>query len=341
MSGNKRPDTWSGILCHLELAGSRLTPLSGKIASAACGLARRAGAPAYAVLMTPTPGKQYAEALAGFAFNRALLYPSPLFETYTADTYAEALIDAVDFLRPSVVLAGGGDVGKDIAPLAAARFRTGLTADCTGLEILSDGSLLQIRPAFGGNVMAEILTPETRPQFATVRDAAAAASAVSGGAPDIIYRDPPAPGVNVPTVLERHPLPREESITGARLIVAVGCGLKEEGDIETARRLAGALGGRLASTRGLVERGWMPPSSQIGLSGHSVSPDILLTLGVSGSVQFMAGIGGAKYIIAVNSDPSAGIFSLAHLSLCCDLYEVLPELFAGIECSAFHETDPD
>jgi electron transfer flavoprotein alpha subunit len=175
--------------------------------------------------------------------------------------------------------------------------------------------------------MAEILTPETRPQFATVRAGAAPAGQQAAGAgPAISYHSLSAPLARMQTVLEIRPLPREESITEARFLIAIGCGLKQAADIEQVRRVAERLGGQVASTRGLVERGWMPPSAQIGLSGHSVSPDLLLTLGVSGSVQFMAGIGGAKKIIAVNNDPEARIFSMAHMSICCDLYEILPLL---------------
>ena len=337
MNPDNNIENWSGVACYLELSDGGLTPLSRETAATAIELARRSGTPAYAVAVEGDSGNSDAETLAGLGFDRALVYRSPLFAAYTAGTYAEALIDALNFLRPSVVLIGASDPGKDIAPLAAAHFKTGLTADCTGLEILPDHNLLQIRPAFGGNVMAEILTPETRPQFATVRAGIAAGDRPAAGATsEIIFRPLPAslPSDLPVTVLERRPLRLEPSITEARFIVAVGCGLKQEADIEAVRRVAESLGGMLASTRGLVERGWMPPSSQIGLSGQSVSPDLLVTLGVSGSVQFMAGVGGAKYIIAVNNDPAARIFSAAHLGLRCDLYEVLPELAQRIAARA-------
>ena len=328
MNSNNIPGEWSGVACYLESVDGRLTPLSKEVAAMAVELARKSGAMAYAVMIEGENSRQ-TEELSGLSFDRILVYRSPLYEAYTANTYAEALIDALNDLHPSVVLIGASDSGKDIAPLAASHFKTGLTADCTDLEILPDGNLLQIRPAFGGNVMAEILTPATRPQFATVRAGAATDGRQTGEtAPEIVYRRlPESPGRISPiTVLRREPLKRELSITDARFIIAVGCGLKQQADIEAVRSLAESVGGMLASTRGLVERGWMPPSSQIGLSGHSVSPDLLVTLGVSGSVQFMAGIGGAKYIMAVNNDPEARIFSAAHLGLCCDLYEVLPEL---------------
>lgn len=330
---NNSTGNWSGVACYLEMINGRLTQLSREVAAASVQLARQSGAPAYAVTIASANIPNGNAAWSWLGFDQVLIYRSPLFETYAANAYAEVLIDVLNFLRPSVVLIGASDAGKDIAPLAAAHFKTGLTADCTGLEILPDGNLLQIRPAFGGNVMAEILTPETRPQFATVR-----AGVISGdqapartkgqAPPEVIHRRLPAAlQSDWPiTVLERRTLQREPAITEARFIVAIGCGLKREADIATVRDLTASLGGNLASTRGLVERGWMPPSTQIGLSGHSVAPDLLVTLGVSGSVQFMAGIGGAKYVIAVNNDPAARIFSAAHLGLCCDLYEVLPEL---------------
>ena len=329
MSPNNSFKNWSGVTCYLESDDGQLTPLSREIAASTIQLARQSGAPAYAVIIEGGSDASCVKALAGLSFDRVLVYRSPLYEAYTANTFAKTLVDALNFLRPSVVLIGASDSGKDIAPLAASHYKTGLTADCTGLEILPDGSLLQIRPAFGGNIMAEILTPETRPQFTTVRAGIAAGDRPAAGATsEFIFRPLPESLPNgLPIkVLERRPRQLEPSITEARLIIAVGCGLKLESDIGVARNLASSLGGMLASTRGLVERGWMPPSSQIGLSGQSVSPDLLVTLGVSGSVQFMAGIGGAKYIIAVNNDPAARIFTEAHLGLCCDLYKVLPEL---------------
>lgn len=323
-----KTDNCRGVLGFLEMRDSRLTPLSREIAVASLELARRSKAPAYGLIIQAGEA-HVTEALVGLSFDRVMVCRSAPDAGYIANACAAALIEAVELLCPAVVLLGASDRGKDMAPLAAAHFRSGLTADCTGLDILPDGNLLQIRPAFGGNVMAEIVTPLARPQFATVRGAIFSDIAPEDKATEIIWRDLPAAPANSPVVLERRPLPLAESITEARFLIAIGCGLKQRDDIEAVRGLAESLEGRLASTRGLVERGWMPPSAQIGLSGHSVSPDILLTLGVSGSVQFMAGIGGAKKIIAVNNDPQAGIFSKAHIGFCCDLYEVLAELAAA------------
>ncbi len=318
---------WSGILAYLELAGGRLTPLSRQVAGLARQLADSAGMAAHGLILAGGEEGGAAEAeLAGLPLDQVYLYRSPLLDGFRADAQAAAFIDCAEALRPSVILAGAGDRGKDLAPLAAAHFRTGLTADCTRLEMLPGGLLLQVRPAFGGNVMAEILTPEARPQMATVRSGVVSPP-VAGNGPRLIRRPlPSAAQKSALTLLERRKLPARDTLSEARLVVAVGCGVRAAADLDRLRRLAERLGGVLASTRGLVERGWMPPESQIGLSGHSVAPDLLITLGLSGSVQFLAGLGGAKKIIAVNRDPEARIFSVATICLCADMYEVIDSL---------------
>ena len=328
MTINKTP--WQGLLVYLEINGENLTPLSLEIAAKAFQMAAASGQEVFGlVIQDGAEEGDYKTSLNGLPFKRLLVYRLEDSVGFQAKAAAEALIDAAELLRPSVVLIGATDRGKDIAPYGAARLAAGLTADCTGLDIIEGGLLLQTRPAFGGNVMADIITPEARPQFATVRAGALRAPLPITGDPlDMEMRPFPLPVEQIGGMIRRRGrLPTEVSIVEARLIVAVGCGLKTAADLELVRRAAGSLGAALASTRGLVERGWMPPESQIGLSGHSVSPELLITLGVSGSVQFMAGIGGARRIIAVNTDPEARIFSAAHLGLVADLYEVLPKLF--------------
>lgn len=325
---DQAPENWQGLACYLQFSGRELTPLSREVAGKTIELARGSGALALAVVIGAPGEAEYEKILAAIDFDRVMLYLSPVFHDYQADVYAEALIEALDFLRPAAVLLGADDLGKDMAPLAAAHFRTGLTADCTGLEILPDGNLLQIRPAFGGNVMAEIITPHTRPQMATVRGGIFSGPLPTGGAgPQIIYGQVKAGASPARlTLLKKEKLIKEPSISEARFILAVGCGLKTRADVDMIDQIAAQLGARLAGTRGLVDRGWLGPERQIGLSGHTVAPELLVALGVSGSVQFLAGIGGARRIVAVNNDPEARIFSVAHQGLCCDLYEMLPHL---------------
>jgi electron transfer flavoprotein alpha subunit len=190
----------------------------------------------------------------------------------------------------------------------------------------------QIRPAYGGNIMAHIHTPRTRPQFATVR-----------------YKVFPIPPRTEPRgrfvrhalapealasrieVLESRPKPPARGIEDADALVVCGRGVRRPEDIDLLRRLAAALGGRLASTRAVVESGWLDASHQIGLSGRTVKPKLIVTCGVSGAIQFVAGMSGSGKIVAINVDPEAPIFRVAHVGLVGDLYAIVPELIARIE----------
>lgn len=328
MVNDKDLGQWRGIAVYLEPSGAGLSELSLEVVSLALELGRASGQDVYGILPVDDEFDFKAAAANLPQLAEILLYQSGEFRNFRANIQASALIDALENLRPSVVLIGASDQGKDLAPLAAAYFKTGLTADCTRLEITADGNLLQTRPAFGGNVMADILTPATRPQFATVRRGLVKTSLKKAGdSIQVTVRRLPESGfAEKMAVLDRRPIESKPSITEAKILIAAGGGIKSESDLGLLEALARQAGAMLGSTRGLVEKGWMPPDSQIGLSGHSVAPDLLITLGVSGSVQFLAGIGGAKYLMAVNNDPEARIFSVSHMGLCVDLYEVLPIL---------------
>lgn len=261
--------------------------------------------------------------LEGYALHSVLLCETPD-RYFRADVYAGLLCGCIEQLCPSVVLVGGTDQGRALAPRAAVYFRTGLTADCTELSIREDGLLEQVRPAFGGNVMASILTPKARPQFATVRPGVMAAAKRDSQAHIVFLPGPVVPGSPI-RVLDAHPLERTQDITTAKTLVVAGKGVCKQEDMSMLRRLAKALGGELACSRGVVERGWLPGEQQIGLSGHTVAPNLLVACGVSGSVQFMAGMRRAGTIVALNTDPEAPIFSIAHHPLLADIYEVIPQ----------------
>jgi len=215
----------------------------------------------------------------------------------------------------------------------AARLRTGLTADCTALEIKENGDLVQIRPAFGGNIMARIITPEHRPQMATVR-----------------YKifDTPEKTENEPKVtrfvLDEKMLKsriksvsytkkdKKPDIADAEIIVALGRAFKSPKEIILAERLAELLGAELACTRPLIEAGLFDATRQIGLSGRTVKPKLIITLGISGAVQFKAGMQNSDVIFAVNSDLTAPIFDVAHYAVVGDVFEILPILIRSVEC---------
>jgi electron transfer flavoprotein alpha subunit len=225
------------------------------------------------------------------------------------------------------VLTGATPVGRSLAPRVAARFRTGITADCTSLGIDKDLDLVQIRPAFGGDVRAEIVTPFSRPQFATVRYKVMDKAPVVEPHGEITCMPVNAAmtqsGIEVVSVEEKPP---SENISEADILVVGGKGLKSPADLEMVKALADKLGGQYAVTRPLVEAGWAPQNRQIGLSGRTVKPKLLLTFGVSGAVQFTAAMRNSECIFAVNSDREAPIMNVAHYGVVGDLYEILPRL---------------
>src|SRR5699024_5422700 len=207
--------------------------------------------------------------------------------------------------KPCSILVGATTVGRQLAPRIAARMRTGLTADCTKLKMSKSTDLAQIRPAFGGNIMARIKTPNHRPQISTVRykvmDAPKRAENESG---KLIIEQIAAEKLrsNV-KVLDIIPKEKEQFIENYDVLVVAGRGIKKKDDLQMLKQLAGLLGGQLACTRPMTENGWMDAKYQIGLSGRTVRPKLIITCGVSGSVQFVAGMNHSDTIFAINQDP--------------------------------------
>lgn len=327
------PDTWKrqwkDILVYLECREGTIHPGSLQVLRKARDLARQSGFEVHGIAIGEDSD-----------LLRALLAPYPLkrvhvYQTkekhFLAEAYSEPFIRCVTRLRPSVVLLAGTQAGKAIAPRLAAAFGSGLTADCTDLAIRENSDLVQTRPAYGGDIMARIVTTRSRPQFATVRA-------------DVMPAQEPLPDSRVEFVLEEASLslrpavtllksePRREShdITQSKLLIVAGRGLRRQEDLVLLRDLAELLGGELASTRSIVELGWLSADRQIGLSGKSVSPELLIACGVSGSAQFLAGLRHAKTIIAINSDRDARILGVAHYPILGDLYEIVPALIARI-----------
>jgi electron transfer flavoprotein alpha subunit len=325
------PYAWKGVLVFAEAPYGNVHPVALELLGKARELAGKARESVWALVMGRDAGKPARE-LIKYGPEEVLAYSHPALEFFRADIYANVFADCIGRLKPSVVLVGATPLGRSLAPRVAARFRTGLTADCTALDISPSGGLVQIRPAFGGNIMAEISTPRTRPQFATVRykvmDAAAFVPRPAGTVTEIVPGE--ALMASQMEILSCRTLERKASITDADTLVVAGRGVREKKDIAMLEELAGLLGGQVACTRSVVEAGWLDYTRQIGLSGRTVKPKLLIACGVSGAVQFTAGMSGAGCIVAVNSDPGAPIFKVAHWGAAGDLYEVVPRLIAKI-----------
>lgn len=322
---------WQGIAVYVELSNGRIHPVSLELIGKARELARKTGQSVFCLL----PGEGVSDAaglLLEYGVDKVFAYDFPQLKHFRIEPFTAVFTDFINKVQPSAILVGGTSIGRSLAPRVAARFRTGLTADCTILDIQPNGDIDQIRPAYGGNIMAHIHTPNHRPQFATVR-----------------YKIFNAPGRTRPSgvieacsidakmlvsaveVLEIRPKERVKTIEDAEVIVVAGKGIKKQADLAMVNELADALGAMTAGTRPLIEQGWFDPRLQIGLSGRTVKPQLIITCGVSGSVQFAAGMQGAENILAINNDPRAAIFELAHYAVVGDLYQVLPALLRKIE----------
>ena len=341
-------DAWRGIAVFIEYQAGAAHPVAWELIGKARELASVTKQPVYGLLIGGKINNELEKALL-YGVDELYAYNDPDLAEYRAEPYANVFADFVGAVRPSAVLVGATHIGRSLAPRVAARFRTGITADCTMLEMRTNSDLVQIRPAFGGNIMAQITTPRHRPQFCTVRYKVFAsakpapgtynASSTPGalgalgtsGAPGALKRIQPSRDMlrGAIKTLGFETKPALIDISEAKRIVAVGRGLKKKEDLVMAEELAGLLDAQLASTRPLIENGWFDPRRQIGLSGRTVGAELIITIGISGSIQFMAGMRGCGCIIAINQDPGAAIFGIAHYAAIGDLYEVLPELISS------------
>lgn len=264
--------------------------------------------------------------------DEVYVYDNSSLEDFLPDPYTAAMDDFITKYRPSCILVAATNNGRSLAPKVAARFRTGLTADCTKLLMKDDTDLVQIRPAFGGNIMAEILTSNTRPQICTVRAGIFPIVKPTEKKGRIIYSEMDRKLlITKCKILKVEKKPDFIDIADATIIVAAGRGIRNAAGLALIDELALILKAQTACTRPLVENGWFNPRRQIGLSGRTVRPKLIIACGISGSVQFAAGMSGADRIIAINSDPNAKIFDLAHYSVIGDVYEVLPKLITMLK----------
>ncbi len=326
-------EQWKGVMVFVEQEASGIHPVAYELLGEAKKLASVISQPVYAVYIGDENADQQAKELLHYGADQVFVYAHPQLKEFRADVYANILEDCIKQVRPGSVLVGATSLGRSLAPRCATRFRTGLTADCTKLEMKENTDLVQIRPAFGGNIMAQIITTHSRPQFATVRykvmDAASRTPEEKGTLTVCEVKEEfLRSGIRVENtrIMEKVKGLEEEEV-----IVVAGRGVKKQEDLNMLEELAGLLGGRLATTRPLVEKGWKDVTTQIGLSGRTVKPKLIITCGVSGAVQFAAGMDGSECIVAINQDQEAPIFKIANYCIADDLYQVVPELIQQLK----------
>ena len=323
---------WKGICVYADCTGGNIHRVTFELCGKAKELAAVTGHPVYVLVIGHNIG-DCAKKLLHYGVDKVFTYDHPAFADFRIEPYTAAFCDFIEKEKPSSILVGATNLGRQLAPRVAARCRTGLTADCTVLEMKENTDLVQIRPAFGGNIMAQIITPNTRPQFCTARykvfSEPRPTEAPAGEiVPMEIREELLTSAIEVLTTVEK---PKDIDIAEAEVIVAVGRGASGEGMRAMAKELADLLGGVVACTRPLVESNVFDAKHQIGLSGRTVKPKLIFTLGISGAVQFAAGMKSSDCIVAINSDPNAPIFDVAHYCVVGDVNLIVPKLIEKIK----------
>lgn len=311
-------------LIYLQEGPGGLHPVCAELAAKATELADDTAG----VLICREMTGDLTAALRSSGLSRVYLYTFPAVSAFRQETHRAAVADCVERVKPEILLFGATLEGRTLAPMIGAAFKTGVTADCTELSINSEGQLVQTRPAFGGRIMASILTRTARPQIATVRQGVFKAQPGASGDCAVIPCE--LPGELRPRLQTRDHGAAPVLEQGRRpVVVAVGGGLKDKADLVLFEQLAQKLDADLMCSRVLVERGFLPQGRQIGLSGSAISAELLLCFGISGSVQFLSGVKGVKRLCAVNEDREAEIMKNADYPVLGDLYGVARAMLAA------------
>jgi electron transfer flavoprotein alpha subunit len=331
-SGDKSPPSklkeYRGVWVFVEQTEGVAAQVSWELLGAGAGLARKLGVELCSIVIGDKVEKLCQESFA-YGAARSYLIDDPVLHYYRTEPYYKSICYLVEKYKPEIILTGASGMGRDLAGAVATVLKTGLTADCTGLEIDDQGFLRQTRPAFGGNVMATILTEQTRPQMSTVR-------------PHVMpmpERDEKRQGK---IVLESTPLKEENiavkvlkiidesrgagdvDVAAAEVIVSGGRGMMNKENFKILQELADELGGVVGCSRGAVESGWMPVERQVGQTGKTVRPKIYIACGISGAIQHLVGMQDSEVIIAINRDRQAPIFEVATYGIVGDLFQIVP-----------------
>lgn len=321
----------SGILIYAQLTrDGYIHTVFFELLDKAKELAQKlGGVDVNAVIFTPVGlTETFKEAFQNKGVNKVYYFEDDEFKNYSTEYYSKLLVDLVGVIKPEILLIGATNQGRDLAPRVSAALGTGLTADCTGLDINEKGQLAATRPTFGGQLMATILC-KTYPQMATVRPNVFKINPQDNYADTELISCP----VNI-SYLKKHVELIEfkktietevNDLDSAEVIVAGGKGLKNEKGFELLRAFAQKIGATVGATRGAVEMGLAPVSIQIGQTGKTVKPKVYIACGISGAIQHTIGITGSEHIIAINNDENAEIFDIADTGIVGDVFEILPQ----------------
>lgn len=274
--------------------------------------------------------KDVVQTVIRYGADQVILVDGPEYQDYNTEAYTYAFAKLIKKFQPSTILVGATINGRDLAPRIACRMETGLTADCTGLEISTEGEVTWTRPAMGGNLMANIICPNTRPQMGTVRP-----GVFKKGTPEedriveIIREEISTPESEIRTKLRD--FIRVAGIAGVKIeeadvIVSGGGGIGKAENFSILQELASALGGAVGASRAAVDQGWISPLQQVGQTGKTVGPKLYIACGIAGAIQHTAGMSSSDFVVAINKDPEAPIFDIADFGIVGDLFEIVPLL---------------
>ena len=333
------------VWVFIEQEGGNIAEVSLELLCKGRELAGRLGVKTEALLIGDKLGK-CVDKLYEYGADTVFLAEDPRLEPFTVQPFAKVIMDLIREYNPNILLFGATMKGRELAPRVASEKLAGLTADCTSLRIdnfddkVSKKSytdkLMQIRPAFGGNIIATILNTWDDPQMVTVREGVMKMDEpMVGRKGELIKVKPALSGVEtVVKVIERVREDKDVNLKGAQIIVAGGYGVGSKEGFNLIKQLADALGGEVGASRAAVDAGWIEHDHQVGQTGITVRPKLYIACGISGSIQHRAGMTGGKKIIAINTDPDAPIFAVSHYSIVGDLKTVIPQMIKAFKAKA-------
>lgn len=338
-------EQYKGVFIYAQQVDGEISPIAYELLGKAKDLAADLDTDVTAVLLGSNV-KALADSLAQYGADRIIVVDSPVLEVYRTEPYTQALAAVINEYKPDIMLVGATAIGRDLGPRVSARVGTGLTADCTQLEIgdfplnplpnkeQKHNQLLMTRPAFGGNTIATIACPDNRPQMATVR-------------PGVMQKIDPIEGAKA-EVVEFNPELKENNcyveildvvkevtevadIQDAKILVSGGRGVGSKENFKILQDLADAVGGTVSCSRAVVDNGWMPKDLQVGQTGKTVRPTVYFAIGISGAIQHTAGMEESDIIIAINKDESAPIFDVADYGIVGDLNKIVPLITQAVK----------
>ena len=331
---NEDYSNYRGIWVFIEQYQGRIKPVSLELLGKAKDLAYKLNQELVAVLVGDKVSHLIKD-LTPYEIHKIYLVENEVLKRYTTDAYTQTLVSLISQYKPNILLIGATNTGRDLAPRVAARLRVGLTADCTDLDITEEGYLLQTRPAFGGNIMAQILCKYTRPQMATVRTNVFKKFQFSSNSssPEVVEVEAKLNPLSIRTKILKivKEVSEVANLEEADIIVSAGRGLGSPDNLYLVKDLAKILQAAVGGSRAIIDAGWLPHHQQVGQSGKTVAPELYIACGISGAIQHLVGMQTSKRIIAINKDPEAPIFKVAALGIVGDLFKVIPLLMEDLK----------